>query len=427
MVNIEQLKFLLPEEARLIDEQFGSPVYIYDLATIKKNYNYLAEMPAAFDKTIRYSVKANPNGVLLNVFDRLGSHFDVSSVYEAMRCIAAGIEPQKILLTSQESANGWIDLCKQGVIFDAGSLNQLRSYGENFPNSDVAVRINPGFGSGLVKKTNTGGEYSSFGIWIGDLDKVESICQQYHLNLNRLHIHIGSGHEGLLLRDSVKIGLEICRRFTTIKFLNLGGGYRAKTLLSDPEYNHEETFKYIQQLFEEFAIETKRKLSLEIEPGTFLVALAGSLLSKIVDIVSTSEDVTFLKLNTGLTELIRPSYYHVLHPLVVVGQNGQLSELTKKYYVSGHCCESSDVLTFKFGDSDELAPLELSEAQLNDYLVIERCGAYCSSMSLKNFNSYPEAAEVLRLGYGEYKLIRKRQDIADITRNEIKFNIEELV
>jgi len=97
----------------------------------------------------------------------------------------------------------------------------------------------------------------------------------------------------------------------------------------------------------------------------------------------------------------------------------QGAEGSGEYLVVGHCCESGDILTPEKGDPEGLLPRTLATAAVGDAVVIDGAGAYCAAMASKNYNSFPECAEVLRLGDGSFKLIRKCQTLAQITENEI--------
>ena len=113
--RVESLRFLSEEEVRDIASQFGTPTFVYDLRTLEERYAYFAGLPNSFGLTIRYSVKANPNRSILQSYDRMGASFDVSSVWEARRVAAAGVDLHKVLLTAQETSDGWQELCSKGM------------------------------------------------------------------------------------------------------------------------------------------------------------------------------------------------------------------------------------------------------------------------------------------------------------------------
>ena len=110
--------------------------------------------------------------------------------------------------------------------------------------------------------------------------------------------------------------------------------------------------------------------------------------------------------------------YGAQHPLVVVKRNGGTAAGTKKYVVVGHCCESGDLITPAPGEPETIAERELATAEIGDLCVVEGSGAYCAGMSTKNYNSFPEAAEVMRDAKGALHLIRARQSLEQITANE---------
>ncbi|MFI7406761.1 diaminopimelate decarboxylase [Streptomyces sp. NPDC049541] len=420
-VAMEQLKFLEPEDVRAVAAQFGTPVFVYDETTVHRSATTMSTLPNAFGLTVRYSLKACPSQAIIRLFDRQGFSFDASSVWEARRAVLAGVGPERISMTAQEAVfdENLRELIDQGLQFDAGSLHQLEEYGRAYPGGEVAIRINPGFGSGLVGRLNSGGPQSSFGIWHEQLPEVKKIVEQYGLRLVRLQSHIGSGHHWDILVDAVRTMLSFARDFQDVHTLDLGGGYRVSALQSDPVYDHTEWARVVADELRQFAEETGRRLHTEVEPGTYLTALAGSLVTKVIDKTDTGANGnSFLKINSGLTEIARPSYYGVQHPIVSVPASGDVerpADDTEEFNVVGHCCIAGDILTAK---QEQLAPVALGRTEIGDYVVVERAGSYCSSMSMKNFNSYPEAAEVLRRADGSFDLIRARQSIEQVIVNE---------
>jgi len=123
-----------------------------------------------------------------------------------------------------------------------------------------------------------------------------------------------------------------------------------------------------------------------------------------------------------MTEVLRPSLYGAQHPLVVVPKAAAGDAETrdaKPYVVVGHCCESGDIFTPAAGDPDTLDTRTMSAAEVGDYLVVEGAGAYCAGMSAKNYNSFPEAPEILVGDGGALHLIRKRQTLDQQLENEV--------
>lgn len=383
----------------MVAEQHGTPVFVYDEATLQQQADEALAFDAPYGLTVRYAMKANPNSHVLQVFNERGIAIDASSGYEAERAIEAGVEPSKILVTSQELPKNLAYLMEQGVEFNACTLNQLKMYGKQFPGSNVSVRINPGLGSGHSNRTNVGGPASSFGIWHEYVDDVLTLAKEHDLTIDRLHTHIGSGSDPDVWMKVAAMSLEQAKAFPDVTILDLGGGFKVARMQDEAGTDLQVIGPVIAEALEKFYKETGRKLKLEIEPGTFLVANAGSLVATIHDIADTGKDGhTFLKVDTGMTEIMRPSLYGAQHPLVVVNDQ-PVQEVP--YVVVGHCCESGDILTPAPGDPEAIAERSLQKAEIGDLMVIEGVGAYCAAMSAREYCSFPMAAEVLKQAGGE--------------------------
>jgi diaminopimelate decarboxylase len=419
--ELEPLKFLSPEEVRHVADTFGTPVYVYDEASIERHVGHMASLPNAFGLDVRYSIKACPTGAILRLVDGMGLLFDSSSTWEAMRAVHAGVSADKILLTAQETPmdDNLVGLIKDGLEFDACSLRQIQLYGEKFEGGPVSLRFNPGFGSGLVNRLTSGGPNSSFGIWHEQLDEVKKLVDRYGLVVKRLHVHTGSSHKPEVLVRAATALLDLARHFDEATILNLGGGYKVKAMLDEPEWDHATWASQVAADISHFAAETGRELRLEVEPGTYLMVNSGSIVARVIDKVTTgAQGHTFLKIDAGLTEILRPSYYGAPHPIVVVPQEDRGAEVPEACIVSGHCCIAGDVLTTERNEVEKLAPRLLAHAEPGDCLVIERGGGYTASMAMKNFNSFPEAPEVLRAKDGSFVLVKARQTFEQLVQNE---------
>ncbi len=409
--QIEKLRWLTPAQADKIASRFGTPTYVYNQQVLIEQAQKALSMPAPFGLTVRYAMKANSNRALLALFNRLGLYIDASSGYEVERAVLAGFEAKKILLTSQELPPNLESLIGQGMLFNATSLYQLRAYGELFPGTKVSVRINPGLAGGGHLKTNVGGATSSFGIWHDYIDEIYKITNRYKLSIERVHIHVGSGTDPKAWGQITAAALNLARRFTEASIINIGGGFKVARTSSERGVNLEAAGTVLSHLLKEFAQATGRRLHLEIEPGTFLVANAGVIVASVIDIVDTSKSgFKFLKLNTGMTEILRPMLYSAQHPIIVVNA----AKSTANYVVVGHACESGDLLTPMPGNSGHILTRRLHQARVGDLVVIEGAGASCSSMSAANYNSFPLAAEVMIERTGRFKLIRRRQTLAEM-------------
>lgn len=416
---MESLRFLDQESAESIRQEFGSPVFVYHEATLLAQAEAALAFPNAFGLTVRYAMKACPNAAILRIFNYAGLHFDASSGYELTRATLAGVGTEKISLSTQELPNDFAASVHDGVKINLSSIRQLERYAEQFPGTSIGLRFNPGLGSGGTAKTNVGGPSSSFGIWKDDLELTRSIAEGASLTIERIHTHIGSGSDPDVWQRVVALSLGITEAFPQADTLNLGGGFKVARTSEETATDLQLVGAPVKQAFEEFAERTHRRLKLEIEPGTFLVANAGALLTTIQDVASTGpEGHSFLKLDAGMTEILRSSLYGAQHAIITLPKSANDGR-TGHYVVVGHCCESGDLLTTAPDQPDVLGPRELSVCELGDLCVIEGTGAYCSAMNAKNYNSFPEIPEVLVRTDGSTALIRKRQTLDQIVQNEI--------
>ena len=421
---MERPTLISPHRARDLSATFGTPLYIYDFASLRMHAQAALRFPNAFGLTVRYAMKAAPNAAILHIFDAEGLHFDAGSGYEVERALKAGISPAKICLSTQEMPANFAELIAQGIQFNACSLHQIERFGKTFPNSVLGLRFNPGLGSGSTAKTNVGGPASSFGIWNAAIDEAKSLLEKHRLRAARVHTHIGSGSDPSIWERAARLSLDLARHLPNVTTLNLGGGFKIARMATETAANLDAIGSSVRSAFIALAAETGRHLHLEIEPGAYLVANAGAVLAKVQDTTTTGpEGFTFLKLDAGMTEILRPSLYGAQHPITIIHQacNTATARRTEPSVVVGHCCESGDLLTPAPNDAETLAPRTLNHARIGDLCVIGGAGAYCSAMAAKNYNSFPEAAEVLLDETGTPHLIRKRQTLDQIIQNEIAY------
>ncbi len=421
------MNFIDRDLIRKIRTEFGSPVFIYDQNSLEKSAREVLAFPNAFGLTARYAMKALPTGAIVRLLAETGLHIDASSGFEAERALRVGVPPEKIQLTAQELPQDLKALVNQGVLFNACSLHQLEAFGRLFPGESVSVRINPGLGSGHNNRTNVGGPASAFGIWHEQLDRVLALAQEHTLQITGMHTHIGSGSDSEVWKRCARISLQIAAKLPDVQRFSLGGGMKVARMPDETSTDLQEIGRAVQPDFEAFASETGRRLHLEIEPGTYLVANAGVILATVMDVVDTfpsgpkAEPDTgyrFIKTDTGMTEFLRPNLYGAQHPIQVVSLDGS-SRAENPYIVVGHCCESGDMMTPAPGDPESLAPRSLHTPRRGDAILIGGAGAYCSGLAGKNYNSFPEAPEVLLNRSGQPKLIRSRQTLDQLISNEI--------
>lgn len=414
--------FLENETAFRIREQFGTPCYVYDETVLRENAEQALRFPNAFGLTARYAMKACPNASILRLFDSLGLHLDASSGFEVERALDAGYAAEKISLSSQELPANLKELVEKGISVNACSVYQLDTYGNLFPGAKVGLRFNPGLGTGGTNRTNVGGPASSFGIWKDTVAEAKEIVARHGLDVFRIHTHVGSGTDPEIWVRAVMLTLDIVRQFDSVTALNIGGGHKVARIDGELTTDLQVVGAPMREAIERFADDTGRKLHLEIEPGTYFVASAGAVLATVQDLTSTGEDgYDFIKLDAGMTENLRPSMYGSQHDMRLIPCD-DMERKEKEYIVVGHCCESGDILTPAPADPEALMPRSFIEAKIGDLFVINGSGAYCSSMPAKNYNSFPEAPEVLIRSNGQLDLIRKRQDPAAVYANEIQLD-----
>lgn len=416
---MESLRFLSSAEVRELASTYGTPVFVMDEATLLQRIDECLAFPAPFGLTVRYAMKANPTRAILKIMAAKGLHIDASSGAEVHRAIAAGIDPENISLSAQELPEDLGDLLDLGILVNATSLNQIETLGTLRPGSDIGLRFNPGLGSGGTNRTNVGGPASSFGIWHELAGQAKALLLEYRLRCVRMHSHIGSGGDPEVWMRVATLNLDLVSEFPDVATLDLGGGFKVGRMADEPTTDLQVVGEAVCTAFENFAKDTGRELHLEIEPGTYLVANAGCLVSRIQDVVHTGSDgYTFYRLDTGMTDVLRPSLYGAQHPLIVVGREADLEE-SQDVIVVGHCCESGDILTPAPGDPEALEPRELAKGAINDLLVIEGVGAYCSSMCTRGYNSFPMSPEVLRTKEGSFALIRHKQEMTAQWADEV--------
>jgi diaminopimelate decarboxylase len=371
----------------------NTPRFEYSRKVINVRIAELNSLQVPFGCTVRYAVKANPHLEILKMMDEGGVHFDASSSYEAEMLLRAGIAGNRISLSSQQSPHNLPELLSAGVHFVATSFKQLELF-LNTPSrpNHVSVRINPLMGSGHNNRTNTGGVNSSFGIWHEYGEQVREMVTKAGVTIDRLHLHIGSGADPYIWGQVMEQALDIAREYPDALSLNIGGGYKVHRYGEEVEANMNDIFKTFSEKLSAFAKETGRELHLEIEPGTYFIAHAGTLVATIDDIVDTGKyGHTFLRLNTGMNDFLRTTLYGAQHKIEVI--NNETEE--QPYIVVGHNCESGDIFTTEKGDPESVEPRMLKKASISDTVHIYDVGAYCASMRAKGYNSFPDAEEVM--------------------------------
>jgi diaminopimelate decarboxylase len=404
------------QQAATVRERFGTPCYVYDRAALEAAARRALAFPAPFGLTVRYAMKANPSRGVLDVFRQLGLHVDASSDHEVERALRAGFPPGAIQLTSQMPSPRLADHLARGVLYNACSLYQLEALGRIAPGAEISVRMNPGLGTGATNRTNTGGPASSFGIWHEYLGEVKTLAEKYDLRVTRLHSHVGSGTDPEVWKRCTRMTLDLAAKLPEARTINLGGGFKVGRMPGEPSVDLADVGDHVRGELLAFRERDGRSLHLEIEPGTYLVANAGVVVATCVDVVDTGRDgYRFAKLDTGMPEVTRPSLYGAQHPIDVLTDSRDEADVV----FVGPCCESGDILTPAPGDPEALAPRRVRRPAIGDLVVVGGAGAYCAAMSTINYNSYPQAPEVMLETDGTLRLLRRRQRLEQVWANEV--------
>ncbi len=370
-----------------------TPRYEYSRTVIAARITELTNLELPYGLAVRYAMKANPFPEILQMMHEGGVHFDASSSYEASQLLQLGVPGSHISLSSQQSPHNLPMLLAEGVHFTATSMRQLELF-LNTPDrpNTVGVRINPDLGSGANNRTNTGGVNASFGIWHEYIPDILSMTADARVVVDHLHIHIGSGADPSIWGEVMERSLDMARLLADVTTLDIGGGYKVARFGEEQEADMLAIAAVFKEKLTVFAAETGRELKLEIEPGTYFIAHAGTLVAAVDDIVDTGKNGnTFLRLNTGMNDFLRTTLYGAQHKIEVINER----EKEEQYIVVGHNCESGDIFTTKKGDPEVIEPRELKTAAIGDEVRIYDTGAYCASMRAKGYNAFPDAVEIM--------------------------------
>ncbi len=378
--------------------EHGTPLYVYDLVRVQAQLEKLR----AFD-VVRYAQKANGCRPILELLAGQGASVDAVSAGELERALAAGFPPSRISYTSDVFTHEALDLVqKHRISSNLGSADMIEQLASRQPEARVTLRINPGFGAGHHKRVATGGATSKHGIWHGQLEEALTRCSQAGLVVGGLHVHLGSGAERTdLERSTAALEAALLLAPESVDTLSTGGGLPVPYEPGEAEFDVESFAEHWEEARARWQEELGRNLTLEVEPGRFLVAQAGVLLTEVRARKST-EGYRYLLVDAGFHTLLRPTLYGAYHRISAPG----LEEApTAPRVVAGPLCESADVLTQ--GPDLVLTPQELPDVPVGGLLAIHDVGAYGAVMA-SNYNSMPLPAEVV-VGKSGPRLARPRQ------------------
>ena len=391
-----------------IAEQYGTPCYVYSRATLERHWHAFNDAFGDQPHLICYSVKANSNIGILNLFARLGSGFDIVSVGELERVLKAGGEPNKIVFSGvgkrademQRALDVGIRCFNVESIAELERLNNVA--GEMGKVATISIRVNPDVDAKTHPYISTGLKDNKFGI---DINIVEDVyiraAKMANINVTGIDCHIGSQLTELApfmdaLDRLLALADKLKKQGIEIHHLDLGGGLGVRYQDENPPLPAD----YMKQLFTNEALKGYEIL---IEPGRAIAANTAVLLTK-VEYLKPTEAKNFAVVDAAMNDLIRPALYQAWQNIIPVNENCKAK--SKVYDVVGPVCESSDFL----GKDRKLS------LNQGDLLAVRSAGAYGFSMS-SNYNSRPRAAEVMADG-DKTHLIGKRETLENLFENE---------
>jgi diaminopimelate decarboxylase len=391
-----------------IGEKYGTPVYIYSRQVIEKNWHAFDDGFGNIPHRICYAVKANSNLAILNVLARLNSGFDIVSIGELERVLAAGGDPKRTIFSGVGKTVAEIERAMAIGIFCFNvesdvETERLEAVAARLNKTvNIALRVNPDIDANTHPYISTGLKENKFGI---EIPQALALCAQIkkmpHLQLTGIACHIGSQlTEVTPILEAVDKVLALIAELRTqgqeIEHLDIGGGLGVC-------YQHEKPptiAAYVQALLTHLK---DCPYEIVLEPGRAIIAEAGILLTRVEYLKHTSHK-NFAIIDAAMNDLMRPALYNAWQKIMTVKQNQHAQE--KLYDIVGPVCESADFL----GRDRTLA------IEPQDLLAIGSAGAYGFAMS-SNYNTRARAAEVIVDG-DKVTLIRRRETIAELFAGE---------
>ncbi|MDD6088679.1 MAG: diaminopimelate decarboxylase [Desulfovibrionaceae bacterium] len=403
----EQQDFFRGISPQKLIERFGSPLYVYSEALLRRRCRDLTGMVTLPNFHVSYSVKANTNPFLLRIIREEGCLADAMSPGEMRLNMMAGFDPKKILYVSNNiSDEEMIFAAESGALPSLDSLSQLERYGRNCPGHQVMVRINPGIGAGHHKKVITAGHETKFGVDPDALPEILKICDAWNLQLAGFNQHIGSlflEPDGYLhaVDFLTEYAERLGDRFKNLKILDFGGGFGIPYHKYEGQARLDVSAmgKLLQERLEAWTEKTGYSGVFHVESGRYIVAESGLLLGRVTAVKNNGKS-RYVGTDIGFNQLMRPILYDAFHDIEIYGDCGEEMEQT----IVGNICESGDILARQ---------RMLPEIQEDSILGILDAGAYGFAMA-SSYNQRTRPAEVLIRDDGSVKLIRRRETIEDL-------------
>lgn len=392
-------------------QEYGTPLYVYSRAAIESAWQQFDQSLVGWNHQVCYAVKANSNLAVLGVLAELGSGFDIVSVGELERVLAAGGDPAKIVFSGVgKKADEMARAMEVGIscfnVESAAELERLNDVaGKQGVVANISLRINPDVDAKTHPYISTGLKENKFGIGHEvALAVYRRAAELPHLNVVGMDCHIGSQ------LTEIEPYLDATQRLLTlvdalaeegivIRDLDLGGGqgirYKDETPMDLNAWR-----QALAPLLDH------RDLKIIVEPGRAIVGNAGVMLTE-VQYLKSNGDRHFAIVDGAMNDLLRPALYSAWQEITAVKPRNGEEELLMD--VVGPVCESADFL----GKQRPLA------VQAGDVLAVHSAGAYCAAMS-SNYNSRPRTAEVMVDG-DRHQLVRRRETVQEIFATESLF------
>jgi diaminopimelate decarboxylase len=386
--------------------QYGSPLYVYSRTEIENNWQQFDEAFGEHPHLICYAVKANSNLAVLNALANLGSGFDIVSIGELERVIAAGGMPSRCVFSGVAKAKVEIQKALEIGIYcfnveSVGELERIQSVAKEIGiMAPISIRINPDVDAKTHPYISTGLKENKFGV---DVDTALSLYhmaeQSEYLKICGLDYHIGSQISDVLpFIEALDKALELISRLQSdgikISHLDLGGGIGIS-------YKDEQTINisdYIQSVLGRVG-----DLKILLEPGRAIVGNAGIFVTQ-VEYLKQNSIKSFAIVDGAMNDLMRPSLYDAYHKAVVVKESPDGVEGI--WDLVGPVCETGDFLA-------KDRALKLNQG---DYIAMMSAGAYGFVLS-SNYNTRPRVAEVMVAG-NKHTLVRGREEVKSLFENE---------
>lgn len=393
-------------------ELFGTPVYVYDKATISARCKALSECITYPKTTLLYAMKANSNRAVLKTIIDAGFSVDCVSLGEAL--FAKRLSAKHILYTNNNVNDSEFKAVVQlaesgGVWINCDSMQRLGDLPEG---SSCFVRINGPVGGGHHHHVITGGPESKFGIPWEQTPQVLELVANRKLKLVGIHQHIGSGIRDVAkFKEAMEVLLTVARKYTLpdLQYINFGGGIGVPYRPTEQPIDLKTFGAELSATFSAFCKEAGKELTMMLEPGRFPVAECGYLVARVNTIKETPYGRTFAGVDTGFNHLVRPTMYGSYHHITNLSNP---DGAVKPFYVAGNICESGDIFTRGDGEENVSAPRDLPELRRGDLIALHNAGAYGYVMA-SEYNMRPRPAEVM-LENGELTLARRRKAFEEL-------------